>query len=119
MLVRLIFNNCLSLVEEQVRLFLKKFGDCRTTTEQHTEMRFASFLSGGFITDIEVNPWESRHPGKQTGKTHLCAVCCTKQESRYLGDMVQPNILVTLTLTYQWCSELDIAMFSYKIEMTD
>jgi hypothetical protein len=31
-------------------------------------VRFASFLSGGFITVIVVNP-----PEKNPGKTHLCA----------------------------------------------
>ena len=33
-------------------------------------MRFASFLSGGFITAIVVN----LSTGKETGKTHLCAM---------------------------------------------
>ena len=32
-------------------------------------MRFAIFLSGGFITAIVINPPES-----ETGKTHLCAL---------------------------------------------
>ena len=33
------------------------------------EVRFASFLSSGFITAIVVNP-----TGEEIGKTHLCAV---------------------------------------------
>ena len=39
-------------------------------TDQRTEMRFASFLSGGFTTYYGSN----KSTGKETGKTHLCAV---------------------------------------------
>ena len=37
---------------------------------QCTEVRFVSFLSGGFITAIH----SSKSTGKETGKKHLCAV---------------------------------------------
>ena len=43
---------------------------------QCTEVRFASFLSGGFTT-IVVN----ESTGKETGKTHLCAVVRVEEES--------------------------------------
>ena len=45
---------------------------CLTLATVHcTEVRFASFFSGGFITAIVVNP-----PEKETGKTHLCTLHC-------------------------------------------
>jgi hypothetical protein len=37
---------------------------------QCTEVRFASFLLGGFITIAVFN----KFAGKETGKTHLCAL---------------------------------------------
>ena len=37
-----------------------------------TEVRFVSFLSGGFITAIYGH--SSKYTGKETGKTHLCAL---------------------------------------------
>ena len=43
---------------------------CRLVSVQCTEVRFASFLSGGFITAIH----SSKSTGKETGKTHLCAL---------------------------------------------
>ena len=39
-------------------------------TQYCTEVRFASFLSGGFITAIAVNTLT----GKETGKTRLCVL---------------------------------------------
>ena len=54
-----------------------KLGSCRPVWTGHayfglaplqsTEVRFANFFSGGFITAIVVNP-----TGKETVKTHLC-----------------------------------------------
>ena len=52
------------------------------------EVRFASFLSGGFITAIVVNP------PKSTGKTHLCAVQMTgvdRMLKYYLGTFIAFN----------------------------
>ena len=35
------------------------------------KMRFAIYLSGGFTTMVHSN----KSTGKETGKTHLCALC--------------------------------------------
>ena len=46
-------------------------------TPLHTEMRFASFLSGGFTTMAKVSVHGSnKSTGKETGKTHLYAMFC-------------------------------------------
>ena len=43
---------------------------CQASSSQFTEVHFASFLSGGFITAMH----SSKSTGKETGKTQLCAL---------------------------------------------
>ena len=40
---------------------------------QYTEVRFASFLSGGFTT-MHMCYGSNKPTGKETGKMHLCAL---------------------------------------------
>ena len=46
------------------------YNPSQNSAMQSTQVRFASFLSGGFITVI----CSSKSTGKETGETHLCAV---------------------------------------------
>ena len=48
-------------------------------SSQHcTEVRFASFLSGGFTTTYDSN----KSTRKEIGKTHLCALHCMEFENK-------------------------------------
>ena len=55
---------------------------------QCTNVRFASFLSGGFTTRTVHN----KSTGKKTGKTHLCVVMCY-QQLWWSGQKSWPNLL--------------------------
>ena len=73
---------------------LTKVVDALEDPTQFIDVRFASFLSGGFITAIVVNP-----PGKETGKMDLCAVWCA--HSSYILRRPQNFAKIfTLLLSY-------------------
>ena len=76
---RLILKSCLDIYFFEIRptlseLLLPKVVISRAEISIHfTEVRFASFLSGGFNTSILVNP-----PEKNTySKTYICTLCYT------------------------------------------
>ena len=56
------------------KLLQKKFPQNTRQVVHCTEVRFVSFLSSGFI--IAIVGHSSKSTGKETGKTHLCAVQC-------------------------------------------